>query len=216
MTEILKKNKLYFTIYAFILLSMLVVAILTDKGSGVIMFDTYRQRPLDIFFMAATKIGEYYTYLVFIFFFLFIRKSYRSALSIAVMGTLLPLISYMLKMYFKHPRPLTYFSKYIDYKDFHGIENLHYHTGHNSFPSGHTFAAFALFTFLALRSKNKAYGILYLSIALLVGISRIYLSQHFIEDVAFGSILGVLYGTFTYYVFFISHNFRGLKFVSKK
>ena len=196
-------NKWYFFLYMLFFIGAMTVVFLTEKGSVVIFFDTHRKKLLDIFFIAVTKIGEYYTYLILILFFVFIRKNYRLATAMAVMGMFLPLISYFLKMYFKHPRPLTYFSKYIGYNDFHGIENLHYHTGHNSFPSGHTFSAFALFTLLALSTKNKSLGILFFLTALMVGISRIYLSQHFVEDVVFGSVLGILYGMLTYYIFFI-------------
>ncbi|HHH52348.1 MAG TPA: phosphatase PAP2 family protein [Bacteroidetes bacterium] len=108
-----------------------------------------------------------------------------------------------MKSYFKHPRPITYIYEYIKKYDFKGIENIDYHTGHNSFPSGHTFGAFALFTLLALSTKNKYLKIAYLFLAILVGLSRIYLAQHFIEDVVFGSFLGICLAIIFYYLFFI-------------
>jgi membrane-associated phospholipid phosphatase len=62
----------------------------------------------------------------------------------------------------------------------------------NSFPSGHTMAAFGLYAALAFYAKKwyQAFGLFFL--ALLVGYSRIYLSQHFLVDVIFGAMLGCL------------------------
>lgn len=61
----------------------------------------------------------------------------------------------------------------------------------NSFPSGHTTSAFAMAATVAIISKDKRIGLFCFVLAALTGYSRIYLGQHFLEDVAFGSLLGV-------------------------
>lgn len=61
----------------------------------------------------------------------------------------------------------------------------------NSFPSGHTTSAFAMAATVAIISKDKRIGLFCFILAALTGYSRIYLGQHFLEDVAFGSLLGV-------------------------
>jgi membrane-associated phospholipid phosphatase len=61
----------------------------------------------------------------------------------------------------------------------------------DSFPSGHTTSAFALATTIAIISKDKKIGLFCFILAALTGYSRIYLGQHFLEDVGFGSLLGV-------------------------
>ena len=54
-------------------------------------------------------------------------------------------------------------------------------------------SAFAIFTLVALLIKNKKGGALVLFIlAIIVGLSRIYLVQHFLKDVYLGGIMGVL------------------------
>lgn len=58
-----------------------------------------------------------------------------------------------------------------------------------SFPSGHTSASFSLATTIAL--KNPFLTILVITMALLVGISRIYLGVHYPTDVVAGIVLGV-------------------------
>ncbi len=197
----LMSKKIFFGLYFLFFIVALVFAFTEIKGFGIFWFDNHRNKILNIFFEAVTKLGEYYIFIFFIIYFL-IKKS-RVSFSIMVLGIFIPFISYALKSFFKHPRPLTYFYKYLKHVNFKGIEDMHYHTGHNSFPSGHTFAAFALFTFLMLISKNKSWQFIYLLIPVLVGLSRIYLAQHFIEDVAFGSILGIIMAGFIYYLFFI-------------
>ncbi|WP_158656033.1 phosphatase PAP2 family protein [Sphingobacterium sp. HMA12] len=61
----------------------------------------------------------------------------------------------------------------------------------NSFPSGHTTSAFAMAATIAIISKSKKMGLFCFILAALTGYSRIYLGQHFLEDVGFGSLLGV-------------------------
>ncbi len=70
-----------------------------------------------------------------------------------------------------------------------------------SFPSGHTATSFALFFALALLTRSRLLQILSLIIALGVGYSRMYLSQHFLMDVVGGSILGVITGWLAWYWF---------------
>jgi membrane-associated phospholipid phosphatase len=54
-------------------------------------------------------------------------------------------------------------------------------------------AAFAFFSFLAFCIPQKRWAALLLFLAaLLVGVSRVYLGQHFEEDVLLGSVLGLL------------------------
>src|SRR5690606_17780653 len=62
---------------------------------------------------------------------------------------------------------------------------------HNAFPSGHTTSAFALAASIAFFSKNKTLGVIALTLACLTGYSRVYLAQHYWDDVWFGSMLGI-------------------------
>jgi membrane-associated phospholipid phosphatase len=66
----------------------------------------------------------------------------------------------------------------------------------DSFPSGHTVTAFSTAVVLTYLAKNKNWGVLFLVVAIMVGYSRMYLSEHFFEDVTAGSVLGVLLTVF--------------------
>jgi membrane-associated phospholipid phosphatase len=58
-----------------------------------------------------------------------------------------------------------------------------------------------MFCFLALISRRKAMGALYITLALTAAWSRIYLAQHFFIDVYVGSIIGTCSSLLLYMVF---------------
>lgn len=85
-------------------------------------------------------------------------------------------------------------------KNLHLVQGVDIHY-YNSFPSGHTTTAFALFFALALLLDKKWAKCLFFFIAILVGYSRIYLSQHFLSDVLVGSIIGSVIFLLTLWLF---------------
>ncbi|MBE3577791.1 MAG: phosphatase PAP2 family protein [Limnochordales bacterium] len=58
-----------------------------------------------------------------------------------------------------------------------------------SFPSGHTAAAFAMAGILS--TSGLPIALVSWSLAIIVGISRMYLGHHYPLDVAFGAVLGI-------------------------
>jgi len=80
--------------------------------------------------------------------------------------------------------------KYIANSDaLHRVAGVEIHTMH-SFPSGHTQTVFLLFTFLAFMCKRTYGAYFLLLLAVFVGLSRVYLLQHFFIDIWFGSLIG--------------------------
>ena len=86
------------------------------------------------------------------------------------------------------PRPKTFFADQSDLLYF--VDGVTVR-GFNTFPSGHTASAFTAAFFLILITKNKTLQIVYLIAAFLVGLSRVYILQHFGRDIFFGSIFGI-------------------------
>lgn len=72
---------------------------------------------------------------------------------------------------------------------------------HQSFPSGHSTSAFAFFFGLCLLSDRWSVKLLCFIGAALVAYSRVYLSQHFLQDIAVGAWIGTLFAWAGYAVF---------------
>lgn len=95
-------------------------------------------------------------------------------------------------------RPYAYF-KAVDIPWYlvPGVEMNEY----NSFPSGHTAAAWFCFVWIALFINKRWAGFAMGLLACGVGISRVYLFQHFPVDVAFGAFIGISSSSIFYYLY---------------
>lgn len=141
---------------------------------------------LDEFFKYYTYVGDGAFFLITAIVLLFIKIRYAlfGVLALAVTG----LSAQLFKRLIEEARPKAYFDAV---QALHFVNGVNVHS-YNSFPSGHTVTAFSMFLFLSAITKNKTLGFFYFLCAFLVGYSRIYLSQHFVADAYFGSILGVV------------------------
>ena len=62
---------------------------------------------------------------------------------------------------------------------------------HHSFPSGHSATAFCICLMFAFFIKQRWASVLFAIVALLAAFSRVYISQHFIQDTIVGSWIGL-------------------------
>ena len=111
--------------------------------------------------------------------------------SLAVAGIGCNIIKYIMGV----SRPKYFFSEGFERIDFFNI----FHKA-NSFPSGHTQAAFTLAVLIIIHI-NK-FHIYILTLAILMGISRIFMSMHFPSDIFFGAYLGAVVPVFLYKYYF--------------
>lgn len=143
-------------------------------------------------------LGEEIAYAVIGIILLFIR--FRLAILVGITGFVVMGISFILKTLFAADRPFTFFDKLAKIDQIIPVEGVKFLVGPTSFPSGHTMSAFALYLMLTLISPpKKRFAFLFFSMALTVGISRIWLVQHFLRDVTAGAFCGVLIGAILYY-----------------
>ena len=70
----------------------------------------------------------------------------------------------------------------------------------NSTPSGHTLRAFSFLT--ALSMLYRRFTVVFISIAILIGVSRVIVTAHYPSDVVFGAFIGVFTALWVYKYFF--------------
>ncbi|PRY45286.1 membrane-associated phospholipid phosphatase [Spirosoma oryzae] len=187
--RIIRANYAFFLPY---LLLLIVVGVLqlTRSQEQLMQWVNVRNAP------AADEVFPYVTYLGDGVFFVLVClllaiNNRRIGLMAFASFALSSLVSLFLKqvVFSDSLRPLKTF-EHSTYQ-YHIIKGLDIHS-YNSFPSGHTTSAFALFGMLALLDERKGRGWFFLVIAALTGYSRVYLFQHFVEDAYVGSTIGTV------------------------
>ncbi len=194
MFELIKKNKWFFIPLVVLWVVFVVLLFSYSKPELHLLLNSYHTSLLDGFFTFYTNVGGWFPFLV-VFLLLFYR--FGAALLVLVPQLLVAIPIYVIKQFYDAPRPSAYFQQLN--KVFPKVPGVDFHCT-NSFPSGHTTAAFAMFLSLIFIVKNPFLKFLFFVLAMLVGYSRVYLSQHFAGDVFCGSLIGVLFA-FAYVVF---------------
>lgn len=201
MKEFLKKNAIYLIGISALIITAFVFLSQINKGDESIFFSQNRSSFANFYFRLGTHIGEPYVYIIGVAALVFIR--YRYAASIGILSILVLAFSETLKRIFQHTRPYTYFHETLQKPDAINLVldyeqmNVGYTT---SFPSGHTTSAFAFYGFLALITPARFawLQVVWLLLACSVGLSRMYLIQHFLEDVTAGMVTGTLVAFITF------------------
>lgn len=177
-----------FTLLVLYLITVLILAIGFEKGTFLLWLQQ-RHNPFgDVFFKYITYLGEIYPYILVGLVFLFIK--FYHFLLLIITGLAQYIIVYIAKVFvFNIPRPKDFFADKGVVFDF--LEGIQVQAAH-SFPSGHTATAFALATLLICITTNKLLQVIYMLVAILVAVSRIYLLQHFVIDTLGGALFGTL------------------------
>ncbi len=139
---------------------------------------------LDPTFMFLTYLGSSVFWILAIMM-LWIKGNRRASVCLVLAFIIDTLSLLFLKFLFSRPRPFENFSDL----DFLSLET----DLSPSFPSGHTQRAFS--GTVILGSFYKKFSKLFFALALLVGISRIYIGVHYPFDILSGSINGFLIGS---------------------
>ncbi|RFS18976.1 PAP2 family protein [Chitinophaga silvatica] len=171
---------------------------------------TYSQRDLflringehsewgDVIVTGLTYLGDGVMFGVVLFLLLIMQRFRLFFMGLGIL-LLVTLIVQVGKHYFNAPRPISYFGDEAA-AIVHTVSWVNVHSS-CSFPSGHSAAAFGLFSFLAVVLPNKRFGFILLGMALCAAYSRIYLAQHFFLDVYVGSLIGTLCTVIVYNLF---------------
>ncbi len=112
-------------------------------------------------------------------------------ISLATAGILCNVLKYIIGV----SRPKYFFLEGYERLNFFNIEHKV-----NSFPSGHTQAAFTLAILIIIYSRR--YFIFIIIIAVLMGLSRIFMSMHFPSDLVSGAYIGSIVPILIYNYYF--------------
>jgi membrane-associated phospholipid phosphatase len=195
----IKYNSVFLTPYLIILLALAPVFLLYSKPDIHLWINQFYSEIPDWFFRIITFLGDGWFVILMVAGMLFF--SLRNSIFILSAYLSTGLITQLLKRIFFEDvvRPYKYFQGIASLHLVDGVKML----GSRSFPSGHATSAFALFLCLAMISRNYYMKSMCFFIACLVAFSRVYLSQHFLIDIYFGSIIGCT-GTIACYQLYFS------------
>lgn len=193
--ELLRKNRFFFLPYLLLLILVATGQVLYTQEQ-LMQWVNFRNSPLaDQLFPYITYMGDGAFYVIICLILLVYKR--RVGLLAFASFALSSLTSLVLKKFVFNDslRPLKFF-EHSTY-EYHIIKGLDIYS-YNSFPSGHTTTAFAVFSLLAFLDDHKGRGWLFLVLAALTGYSRVYLFQHFVEDVFVGSLIGTTASVLVY------------------
>ncbi|MCD7972732.1 MAG: phosphatase PAP2 family protein [Candidatus Azobacteroides sp.] len=196
--KLILENRYYYTTILIMVLTGGIILLLYSKAEVTLWINQHHLPLLDNIILITDKMGTiYFAMLAWVL--IWILKGNKTAFYAAVCFMAVALVTTFIK-YILFPgvlRPVPYFDTIPDLslRLIEGVKQLET----ESFPSGHTSSAFAIFTYFALILPDKRMHFLLALAALSVGYGRMYLSQHFITDVYTGMILGVTITTVLYW-----------------
>jgi len=186
LNQFLKEKSILFLLVPF-LLGTLFLMIKYGKGPSHLIVNEWHSPMTDVFFKYVTHLGDGAIFALVILILLFVKIRWAFYELFAALMTLIFVFITKQLIFKGAPRPTSFFD---NSETLHLVEGVKMHAM-NSFPSGHTITAFAIFIILAMVVKKQYLKVLFTLTAILAGFSRVYLSQHFLEDIFLGALIGV-------------------------
>ena len=142
----------------------------------------------DLFFRYFTDLADGWTVVVVSLTVLALH-TWRSFFMVAISSILSATIVQFLKrsVFAGNDRPIMFKD---NWPDLHWVQGVELHS-HFSFPSGHSTAAFSMCLALVVIIGRQGWAALLAIVAIVLGFSRVYLSQHFTQDVFAGAVVGI-------------------------
>jgi membrane-associated phospholipid phosphatase len=192
--DFFSKTKYFLIFYSFLLIIGSLPFIFSTDESISLWVNKHHNATLDLLFKYTTFLGDGLFYGIALAPMLLSKVRWSIAAFISYLFT--GMIAQILKHLFEMPRPRHFFAGL----DLNFVDGVTLYSNF-SFPSGHTTSAFSLFLILSFLLPKDWLNIFFLLLAVMVGLSRVYLMQHFYIDIYFGSIIGVVFTIFVFYFF---------------
>ncbi len=211
MKTFLKENKIFLLLYLLFFICGAAIIGWFEKGDEILYFNTLHNSFFDQFFRWTSFLAEAPAFLLI--FLLILFSSYGHGILLGLNLILNAVVVQFLKLavFPNQIRPAVFFEGKTPLNFVPGVEIFHQH----SFPSGHTTIAFAVFFMLSLFAQDKKWSVVFFFSALLIGIARVYLLEHFFRDVYAGSLLAMAITTVFWLTFAQSDFYRNLKWKDK-
>lgn len=162
-------------------------ALIFEKGEAELWLNNHWHPAADFFFKYFTYLGNGIAFVFLIIFLLFIRYYYVILTLVVIIIQTLVVQGMKMQIFPGLDRPPFYFR---DLPGLHFVEGVELHFN-QTFPSGHSATIFAMATILSIAVTKKKLTAVWYLVAILVGISRVYLMQHFFIDIFIGAIIGI-------------------------
>jgi membrane-associated phospholipid phosphatase len=176
-----------FTIFFLVVFVLFIANLFIPFGNDILLINGHHHVWLDLISPWITELGNGLFYLPFFILMLFHR--FRWAFAISLAGILHGAVVLVFKrlLFPGALRPAGLLNNPL----LHFVPGIEVHTTF-SFPSGHTATAFAFLLTISLYLNNRWFTLIFAALALLTGLSRVYLLQHFLIDVAAGAAIGTI------------------------
>jgi len=180
------RTALFVSLLLFLLTSVFLLSY--GKTGSLLLINQHYNPVLDVLFRYGTYLGDTLIYLPLLVYCLFFNRSFIIPLVLSLLIGLL-LTHFLKRIVFPHQlRPISLEAQGIV---LHKIKGVHMNRVH-SFPSGHTATAFGAAVLLATVVRKRIWAVLLPLVAFFVGYSRVYLAQHYVNDVLGGIVIGMI------------------------
>lgn len=203
MKNLFKNNAAFYLPYFIFVIVGAILILKTEQFALHTQFNSIVGNSfLDFFFKYSTHIGDgLFLILIAVALFFF---SFKNGIFLLLSYALAGGFTQFLKKIFFNFEMRPFFHHTFNDLPLKVVEGVKMYS-QNSFPSGHSTSAFCLFFCLSIISPKVWQKLLFFCLAIIIGFSRVYLSQHFFEDIFVGSLIGVGFSSIVAYFFYFSN-----------